>query len=274
MVTDHRNLEYFMSSKKLSWRQARWAEFLVQFNMKVHFRPGRLGSKVDALTCRWDIYMEGDDAEAVATNIHPVFTSDQLAEVPVLACAGSMEDPMPSNTLDQDVHTTSITAAYMVDDHALKLWEQIRSTNQPDRWMEREGRLLFHERLYVPNKGTLCLHTICDHHDHPTVGHFGETKTTELICHKYHWPGLRRMVKDNMKSCISCTHTKVPCHHPYGLLKPLPIPAQPWESISIDFIEQLPTSEGFTAILVIVDRLTKQSLFIPTHDMVDAPQLA
>src|SRR5258707_3162058 len=42
----------------------------------------------------------------------------------------------------------------------------------------------------------------------------------------------------------------------------------------MDFIEQLPASEGFTAILVIIDRLTKQSLFIPTHNMVDAPQLA
>ena len=35
MVTDHKNLEYFMSSKKLSHCQARWAKFLMQFNMKV-----------------------------------------------------------------------------------------------------------------------------------------------------------------------------------------------------------------------------------------------
>src|SRR5258708_4047860 len=95
----------------------------------------------------------------------------------------------------------------------------------------------------------------------------------ELICCKYHWPGLRCMVKDYMKSCTSCTHTKVPCHKPYGLLKQLPIPAQPWELISMDFIK-LPASEGFTVILVIIDRLTKQSLFIPTHNTVDAPQLA
>ncbi len=42
----------------------------------------------------------------------------------------------------------------------------------------------------------------------------------------------------------------------------------------MDFIKQLPASEGFTAILVVVDRLTKQALFIPTHDTIDSPQLA
>src|SRR5260221_4952359 len=144
-VTDHKNLEYFMSSKKLSWQQARWAKFLAQFSMKVHFRPGRLGSKPGVLMCRWDIYTEGDNPEAVATNVCPLFTSNQLAEVLVLAHTGSMEDLTPSNTLDQDACTTSITAAYAEDDHALKLQEQIRSANQLDGWMEREGCLLFHE---------------------------------------------------------------------------------------------------------------------------------
>ena len=42
----------------------------------------------------------------------------------------------------------------------------------------------------------------------------------------------------------------------------------------MDFIEQLPSSAGFTAILVVVDRLSKQGIFIPTHDMITAAQLA
>src|SRR5260221_10491912 len=273
-VTDHKNLEYFMSSKKLSHCQARWAKFLGQFNMKVQFRPGRLDSKPDALTCRWDIYTEGHNPEPAVTNVHPVFTIEQLAGTPVLVCTGTMEDPTPSNTLDHNALTKSITTAYAEDELTKKIHEQIKTTNQPDRWMEREGHLLFCEWKYVPNKGTLWLHTICDHHDHPTAGHFGETKTTELICHNYHWPGMRCMVGDYVRSCTSCMHTKATCHKPYSLLKQLPIPSQPWESISMDFIEQLPMSEGFTAILVIVDRLTKQSLFIPTHDTVDTPQLA
>src|SRR6266436_4109281 len=204
MVTDHKNLEYFMSSKKLSRCQARWAKFLGQFNMKVQFRLGRLGSKLDALTRRWDVYTEGNNPEPAATNVCPVFTIEQLAGTPVLAHTGTMEDPTPSNTLDHDTLTESITTAYMEDELTKKIGKQIKTTNQLDGWTEREGCLLFRKWKYIPNKGTLHLHTIRDHHDHPTAGHFGETKTTELIRHNYHWPGMRHMVGDYIRSCTSC----------------------------------------------------------------------
>ncbi len=59
-----------------------------------------------------------------------------------------------------------------------------------------------------------------------------------------------------------------------GKLKQLPIPSRLWSSILMDFIKQLPDSEGFSAILVIINCLTKQAIFIPSHDMVDAPQVA
>jgi hypothetical protein len=42
----------------------------------------------------------------------------------------------------------------------------------------------------------------------------------------------------------------------------------------MDFIEQLPNSEGFITILVVVDHFTKQALFIPTHDTITSAQLA
>ena len=77
--------------------------------------------------------------------MHLVFTSEQLAEVLVLAHTGSMEDPTPSNTLDHDALTISIATAYAKDDLTMKLQEQIKSTNQLDGWTEREGCLLFHE---------------------------------------------------------------------------------------------------------------------------------
>src|SRR5579863_622879 len=55
-ITDHKNLEYFSTTKILNRRQARWAEYLCQFNLLIRFRPGRLGTKPDALTRQWDVY--------------------------------------------------------------------------------------------------------------------------------------------------------------------------------------------------------------------------
>src|SRR3984957_11959692 len=68
--------------------------------------------------------------------------------------------------------------------------------------------------------------------------------------------------------------SKAPRHRPYGFLRQLPIPEKPWNSISIDFIDQLPSSSGYTSILVIVDRLTKHAIFIATHDTIMSTQLA
>ena len=63
-------------------------------------------------------------------------------------------------------------------------------------------------------------------------------------------------------------------HHPYGLLKQLLIPGRLWNSISMDFIKKLPMSDGSDMILVIVDHLTKQSIFILTIDTITSPMLA
>src|SRR5882672_7066496 len=90
----------------------------------------------------------------------------------------------------------------------------------------------------------------------------------------YYWSGLPVYLKDYCKSCTICSHAKPVCHKPYRLLKQLLIPKKPWNSISMDFIEKLPPSSSYTSILVIVDHLSKQSLFILTHDTITSQQLA
>ena len=54
IYTDHKNLEYFATTKVLSRRQARWAEFLAEFWFKVVYRPGHLNTKADVLSRRRD----------------------------------------------------------------------------------------------------------------------------------------------------------------------------------------------------------------------------
>jgi len=52
--TDHKNLQYFMTAKKLNQRQARWSLLLAQFNFIMHHRSGKSMGKTDALSHRSD----------------------------------------------------------------------------------------------------------------------------------------------------------------------------------------------------------------------------
>ena len=59
VFSDHKNLEYFNSTKVLNRRQHRWAEFLQPFRFKVVYREGRLNEKADTLSRRRDYRPEG-----------------------------------------------------------------------------------------------------------------------------------------------------------------------------------------------------------------------
>jgi hypothetical protein len=62
IITNHRNLEYFTTTKLLNRRQARWSEFLSRFNFKIIYRPGKQEAKPNALTRRSkDLLKEGNE---------------------------------------------------------------------------------------------------------------------------------------------------------------------------------------------------------------------
>jgi hypothetical protein len=61
VLSDRKNLEYFMTTKQLNRRQVRWAEYLSRFNFVITYRSGKQGGKPNALTRRsGDLPEEGD----------------------------------------------------------------------------------------------------------------------------------------------------------------------------------------------------------------------
>jgi len=133
---------------------------------------------------------------------------------------------------------------------------------------------LLDNRIYVLSAGNLHTCILQYNHDHILARYFGQNKTLELVHCRYSWPSLCADVQQFYKSCVTCMQSKPQCHKPYRSLKQLPIPERPWNSISMDFIKKLLSFSGFDTILVIVDQLTKQAIFIPAHDTITSTDLA
>ena len=73
-------------------------------------------------------------------------------------------------------------------------------------------------------------------------------------------PVLRKLSL-NVSTHAQCQQTKASRPRSLGFLMLLPVPKRPWQHIIVDFITQLPSSDGYDAIIVFVDQFTKMSIF-------------
>jgi transposase InsO family protein len=91
----------------------------------------------------------------------------------------------------------------------------------------------------------------------------GQNKMKELIRRNCWSPRMNDKIMTYVQSCSECRQNKAARHKAYWLLQPLELASVPWQSIAMDFITDLPLSEGCDKLRVIIDRYTKMAYFIP-----------
>lgn len=124
----------------------------------------------------------------------------------------------------------------------------------------RDGLIFFKNKVVVPQalRDTL----LFEAHDTKIGGHSRILRTFKRLSQQFYWPSMFQTVREYVSKCATCQQTKAETLKPAGLLQPLPIPRQVWDDITLDFIEDLPCSQGKNAILVVVDRLSKSAHFM------------
>src|SRR6266478_10107818 len=140
--------------------------------------------------------------------------------------------------------------------------------------MHTEEVVLYRGRVYVPDDPQLRHDLVHAHHSAAVTRHPGRWKTLELVLRNYWWPGLSRYVAKFIAGCDACNQTKTFPTQKVGKLIPNKVPDRCWQVISVDMIGELPDSKGYNAILVVVDRLSKQIHAIPTVTSLDSAGVA
>jgi len=263
IYTDHKNLLYFTEKRKFNARQVRWSHILEDYNFEIVYRSGAKNKAADALS-RKDSEEEPKGGESFPNDkpiLDRIIGLNPLESLPLI--------PENSDLIRK------IKDVALQDDTFFEIFNDL--TNDPDshpEYSKDENLLYYQGRIYVPDNQDIKREILQQCHDDPLSGHYGLFKTHELVSRSFYWPGMRAFTKKFVLSCDLCQRTKTARHKPYGLLKPLEIPEQPWSSISMDMITQLPKSKGHDAILVIVDRFTKMTHLAPTTSEATSEDIA
>jgi hypothetical protein len=257
---DHKNLTYFKAPQKLSPRQARWQLTLSQYELEITHKPGKTLIQADALSRRPD-YMEGLEEEEPTTLlpgelfIGATEVEVEDAELVTKVREAGKDDPLVQQAIEAITQSGVLPLKSAISD-----------------WHSLDGLVWYKDRLYVPDDQDLRREIIARYHELLVMGHPGIYKTQEMVRRDYWWPRLGQFVKQYVMRCALCQQMKVNTHPTVPPLMPIPADkdALPFSTITMDFITDLPESNGYMALFVVVDHdLSKGIILMPCNKDID-----
>src|SRR6202453_4498728 len=106
ILSDHKNLQHFLTSKKLNRQQARWCLFLSRFDFSMTYRKGTLSTKVDLLSRQSDHDRRENDNENIILLKPEYFRIAALSQGHILINAE--ETPLLSEIQKSKIYDESI----------------------------------------------------------------------------------------------------------------------------------------------------------------------
>ncbi|EED14572.1 retrotransposon polyprotein, putative [Talaromyces stipitatus ATCC 10500] len=225
ILSNHKALEYFMTTKKLNAWQARWCEFLHDYYFILKYRPGRVNVLVDTLTRR-----EGAEQEKNLDHRHQTLLPLDVLDPQIAQELGLSEVAKIHTSVN--IMSRVVWANY----EAAKEESYLALLSKNNGWSVSEGRLLYKDRLFVPDIDDLRARLLDEVHRQSLTAHPGRSKTKLLVKERFYWETWSSDIDRYVDNCMTCKRTNTRRDLPPGLLQPLPVPARPWQHISMDFM--------------------------------------
>ena len=278
VISDHENLKYFMSTKRLNRRQGRWMLFLSEYDFVITHRPGSRQGKSDALSRRPDF---GEDAgdDNVATLLKPEQVSSK-APLDLFAL-----------NLHQTTQQNSISSPFVsVPFNPVLDWPLIikhRLSSEADEWPEGISKSL--KRLCEKQFPFFCIEdgilyrlvgkrkVLYLRHQlrfgefvrlHKSMAHLKFDSLEDIMKDRFWWPGWEIQVKSWIDRCPECqlndsssgSHVSVP-------MRPIPPAALPFDRFALDFVVLPESKAGNKYAITAIDYATRWPIAKAVKDM-------
>ncbi|WVZ98377.1 hypothetical protein U9M48_043832 [Paspalum notatum var. saurae] len=253
IYTDHKSLKYIFTQPELNMRQRRWLELIKDYDLEIHYHPGKANVVADALSRRahCNVIEARPTARVICWEMDEIeMPTEQLVELYSLIIEPTIKD--------------LVIAAQKQDPGMAHIREGIDEEKKACFTLDDQGVLWFKDRLVVPKDMGLRKKILNEAHTSMFTIHPGSNKMYQDLKQKFWWTRMKREIAKYVSECDVCKRVKADHLKPGGMLQPLNIPAWKWEDIHMDFVVGLPrTQKGYDSIWVIVDRFTKAAHFIP-----------
>ncbi|QRW15592.1 Retrotransposable element Tf2 protein [Rhizoctonia solani] len=187
VLTDHKNLEYFSTLQSMNKQQIRWANFLVDYNFQIIYRPGAQNKKVDILSRCYDLVPLKGGVE------------NQVLLKPELIIA--------SITPNQEINDLIGEAIYK-DSCLQEILHKLQNKDKVADWGLKECLLWFQGKIFVPKDETIRNLILESRHDVLSAGHPGQARTLELVSRNYYWPSMKKIFNSYVSHCKTCIQSK------------------------------------------------------------------
>ena len=236
LFSDHQALRYLNSQNKMNARHAKWVEFWNEYSFVINHRVGIENKAAGALS-RLTVTLHHMSAHVIGFDRlkDGYFACPDFGIIYDEGCNGKRHEYV--DFLVENVYLFKVTKLCIP-------------------WTSFKDLLIWEMHL-----GDL-------------VGHFGRDKTIALVEDIFYWPSLKKNVARIVAQCKTCQLAKAKKQNT-GVYTLLPVSHESWKNASMDFVLGLPRiAKGHDSILVIVDRFSKMTHFIPCNKTNDASHVA